>query len=1045
MTKGYDFNEDTVELATIDWLRELGYDYVHGGQIAPGEPAAERASYNEVLLEGRLRQALARINTHIPRSVRPGVVDDVVRRVQRTPSQNPVVNNHAFHRLLTEGVDVSYRDRGQIRHDKVWLAAFDEKRIQDNDFLAVNQFTVTDVNQRSRAKTNRRPDVVLFVNGLPLVIIELKNAADEKATIQTAYNQLQTYKNDISSIFTFNGLLAISDGTQARLGTLTAGLEWFKTWRTVDGERLDPYSTQLETLVRGVFAPARLLDTLRYFIVFEQDESQLVKKVAAYHQHHAVNKAIQKTIEASGAEGDQRIGVIWHTQGSGKSLSMLFYAGKIVQCPEMENPTIVVLTDRNDLDDQLYGVFGAGQELLRQKPIQAESRDHLRELLQVASGGVVFTTIQKFQPDDGSTEYPLLSDRRNIVFIADEAHRSQYGFQARITNGQFGYGFAKYVRDALPNASFIGFTGTPVEKTDANTRQVFGDYIDVYDIQRAVSDKATVPIYYEARLARLQLRDDQRDLIDPTFEEVTEGAEETVKEQLKTKWSQLEAMVGTESRLAQVAEDIVTHFEKRLEVLEGKAMIVCMSRRIAVDLYDQITKLRPDWHDNTDTGGVIKIVMTGSAGDPARFQPHVRNKPRRKALAERFKDTTDPLKLVIVRDMWLTGFDAPVMHTMYVDKPMRGHNLMQAIARVNRVFRDKPGGLIVDYLGIAADLQEAVQTYTKEGGQGLPAEELETVIGLMLDQYNIVKAMLHHFDYSSFFDAPPSERLSLIPNAMEHILMQRDGKRRFVDAVDKLSKSFALAVPADETVEIREEVALFQAIRSVFNKATPLDGHQAQEDIDAAVKQLVSKAIVSGDVIDVFGAAGLQRPDISVLSDEFLEEIRLMPQKNLAVELLKKLLADEIRSRSGRNIVQARSFAELLERTILRYQNRTIDGAEVVTELIAVAKQIREANKRGEQLGLNDDETAFYDALAQNDSAIEVMGDKQLAVIALELVKSVRANVTIDWTVKQSARAKIRILVKRILREFGYPPDLEEDATKLVLEQAELLAQKWAG
>ena len=1035
-------SEDTVEQAAIEWLRDVGYAYVHGGTIAPGEPAAERASYNEVLLAGRLRSALERINGHIPRAVRAAVVDEAIRKIERTPSQNPVVNNHAFHRLFTEGVDVSFRDGGQMRHDKVWLADFGEWR--RNDFLAVNQFTVTDVNHTSRARTNRHPDVVLFVNGLPLVVVELKNAADAHATLKTAFNQLQTYKDDIGSIFTYNGLLAISDGVEAQLGTLTAGSEWFKPWRTVDGERLDPHSTQLETLIRGVLAPQRLLDMLRYFVVFEQDEGRLIKKVAAYHQVHAVNKAVEKTIEASHAEGDQRIGVVWHTQGSGKSLSMLFYAGKIVQHPEMENPTIVILTDRNDLDDQLFGVFASGQELLRQEPVQAENRDHLRELLQVASGGVVFTTIQKFQPEGRAAAYPLLSERRNIVFIADEAHRSQYGFEAHLTNGQISYGFAKYVRDALPNASFIGFTGTPVEKADANTRQVFGGYIDVYDIQRAVNDGATVPIFYEARLARLQLREEQRELIDPTFEEVTEGEEEQAKEKLKTKWSQLEAMVGTETRLEQVAQDIVAHFEQRREVLEGKAMIVCMSRRIAVDLYDQIVKLRPQWHDNTDSGGAIKVIMTGSAGDPAHYQPHVRNKPRRKALAERFKDPSDPLKLVIVRDMWLTGFDAPVMHTMYIDKPMRGHSLMQAIARVNRVFRDKPGGLIVDYLGIAADLQEAVHTYTEEGGQGLPVEELEQIIGVMLDQYHIVSAMFHHFDYSDFAHVSPSERLSIIPDAMEHILSQRDGKRRFMDAVDKLSKAFALAVPADETVEIREEVAFFQAIRSVFSKATPVEGHQAQDDVDAAVRQLVSQAIVSDDVIDIFGAAGLRHPDVSILSDEFLEEVQHMPQRNLALELLRKLLNDEIRSRAVRNVVQARSFADLLEKTIRRYQNRTIDAAEVITELIELARDIRDASKRGEHLGLNEDETAFYDALSDNRSAVDVMGDQQLAVIALDLVNSVRTNVTIDWTVKQGARAKLRVLVKRILRRYGYPPDLQEAATDLVLEQAELLAAQWA-
>lgn len=1022
------FNEDTVEQAAIEWLQVCGYGYVHGGKIAPGESAAERTSYNEVLLMGRLQRALENINGHIPRSVRAGVIDEVIRRIQRTPSQNSVVNNHAFHRLLTEGVDVSFRDGGQIRHDKVWLIDFGNP--QNNEFLAVNQFTVMDVNHTSRARTERRPDIVLFVNGLPLVIFELKNAADEHATLQGAYNQLQTYKADIGSIFTYNALLVISDGIEAQLGSLTAGREWFKPWHIGDG-------VQLETLIRGALTPKNLLDIVRHFIVFEQGDSKLIKKIAAYHQYYAVNKAVEKTLTAQ----DQRIGVVWHTQGSGKSLSMLFYAGKIIQHPAMVNPTIVILTDRNDLDDQLYGVFASGQELLRQEPVQAENRDHLRSLLQVASGGVVFTTIQKFQADE--VAYPLLSERRNIVFIADEAHRSQYGFKARVVNGQITYGFAKYVRDALPNASFIGFTGTPVEKTDANTRQVFGDYIDVYDIQRAVDDGATVPIYYEARLARLQLRDEQRELIDPTFEDVTEGEEESIKEKLKTRWSQLEAMVGTESRLQQVANDIITHFEKHQELNDGKAMIVCMSRRIAVDLYNHIINLHPEWHDDTDTDGTIKVIMTGNASDPSYYQSHVRNKSRRKQLAERFKDPKDPLRIVIVRDMWLTGFDAPVMNTMYVDKPMRGHSLMQAIARVNRVFRNKSGGLVVDYLGIAADLQAAVQTYTEEGGQGLPAEELETVIGVMLDQYHIVSAMFHHFDYGGFFDATPAQRLSVIPNAMEHILSQRDGKRRFIEAVDKLTRAFTLAVPADETVEIREEVAFFQAIRAAFNKATPTDGQQAEANMDSAIRQLVSEVIISDDVIDIFTVAGLNRPDVSILSDEFLDDVQHMPQKNLAMELLRRLLNDEIKMRSARNVVQSRSFAGLLEQTIRRYQNRTIDVAAVIMELIHLAKDLRQATQRGEALGLNEDELAFYDALADNKSAVEVLGDNQLAVIALELVRSVRANVTIDWTVKQGARAKIRVLVKRILRRYGYPPDLQEAATDLVLEQAALLAAEW--
>ena len=755
------FNENIVELAALEWLSELGYSVVFGGEIAPGEAAAERANYGEVLLLGRLRAALDRINAHIPPAARAGAVDEAIRRISRTESQNPLVNNHAFHRLLTEGVDVAYRDGGQLKHDKIWLVDFADPRA--NDWLAVNQFTITDVNLTSRAQTNRRPDVLLFVNGLPLALFELKNAADEHATIHGAFNQLQTYLHDIPSLFTYNALLVVSDGVEARLGTLTGGWEWFKPWRTVDGAVIDPPGqTQLETLIKGVFAPERLLDLIRYFVVFETDGAAITKKVAAYHQYHAVNKAVDHTVAATRIEGDRRVGVIWHTQGSGKSLSMLFYAGKIIQHPALANPTLVVLTDRNDLDDQLFDVFAGGQELLRQTPQQAASRADLKDLLQVASGGVVFTTIQKFMPEEDRNEFPLLSERRNIVFIADEAHRSQYGFEARLIKREdeatIGYGFAKYVRDALPNASFIGFTGTPVETTDVSTQQVFGDYIDVYDIQRAIDDGATVPIYYEARLAKLRLKDDQRPKIDPTFEEVTEGAEDEVKEKLKSKWSQLEAMVGAQERLAQIAQDIVTHFEARIQTLDGKGMIVCMSRRICVDLYAEVIKLRPNWHGDTDELGTVKIVMTGSASDPQNYQPHVRNKPRRKALAERFKDPDSSLKLVIVRDMWLTGFDAPPLHTMYVDKPMHGHGLMQAIARVNRVYKDKPGGLIVDYLGIAPDLQEAIATYTASQSAS-PTKPLEEAVDYMLDQFGIAKAMFHGFDYQRVFhrhtDAAP--------------------------------------------------------------------------------------------------------------------------------------------------------------------------------------------------------------------------------------------------------------------------------------------------
>ncbi|HDQ72999.1 MAG TPA: type I restriction endonuclease subunit R, partial [Chloroflexi bacterium] len=953
---------------------------------------------------------------------------------------------------LVEGVDVSYKLTGDTKHDKIWLLDFDQPR--RNDWLAVNQFTVTGVNPRSQARTHRRPDIVLFVNGLPLVIIELKNPADENATLRTAYNQLQTYKDDVAQLFSTNAALVVADGTDARMGTLTGGFEWFKPWRTVDGETLVPASLpELEVLIHGALKPAIFLDLVRYFTVFETDGTHIqAKKIALYHQYHAVNKAVQETIRASSPAGDQRVGVIWHTQGSGKSLSMLFYAGKIIQHPAMENPTLVVLTDRNDLDDQLFGVFAAGQDLLRQEPVQAESRLDLRRRLQVASGGVIFTTIQKFRPSgEDKSVYPTLSERHNIVFIADEAHRSQYGFEAHLVKrrekeeeeGYLAYGFAKYVRDALPNASFIGFTGTPIEATDVNTPQVFGDYIDVYDVYQAVDDQATVRIYYASRLAKLDLREDQRPHIDPDFDLITEEEELVGKEKLKTRWSRMEAMVGTEERLRQIARDVVTHFEQRFEILEGKGMIVAMSRRIAVDLYAQIVKLRPQWHSDRDDEGAIKVIMSGSAGDPAHYQPHIRSKRRRKDLAQRFKDPADPFKLVIVRDMWLTGFDAPPLHTMYVDKPMTGHGLMQAIARVNRVYPGKEGGLIVDYLGIATDLKEAMANYTRSGGRSLPAHDLGQAVKLMQTAYERVKAFFHDFDYGAFFAGSPGERVSVIPAAMEHILQQKDGKKRYMDSVARLSKSFALVMPEAPALAIRDEVAFFQAVRSSFAKHTSVDGH-TREDMDTAIKQLVSQAVASDEVIDIFDAAGIQEPDVSILSDEFLDEIQRIEHKNLALELLRKLLNDEIKARARTNVVQARSFEQLLEDALRRYTNRTIDAAEVILEIIQLAKDLREAGKRGEDLGLSEEEAAFYDALADNESAVEVMGDESLAFIARELVREVRKNVTIDWTVRQSARARIRVLVKRILRRHGYPPDLQAQATATVLEQAELLATGWA-
>ncbi len=919
--------------------------------------------------------------------------------------------------------------------------------------LAVNQYTVEEDQHL------RRPDVVLFINGLPVAVIELKNAVTENATIWTAFNQLQTYKQQIPSLFAFNESMVVSDGVQARIGTLTSGREWFMAWRTIEGEDLaDAKLPQLQVVLEGVFEKRRFLDLIRHFIVFEDvGGGVLVKKMAGYHQYHAVNVAVQETVRAclpsaeqasevrtstgtyfakgrsDAKPGDRRVGVVWHTQGSGKSLTMAFYAGRVILHPDMENPTLVVITDRNDLDDQLFGTFAHCHELLRQQPVQAQSRANLRELLTTASGGVVFTTVHKFFPTDTEKEHPLLSNRRNIVVIADEAHRSQY---------EFIDGFARYMREALPNASFIGFTGTPIELSDKNTRAVFGDYISIYDIERAVKDGATVPIYYESRLAKLELEEAAKPRLDEEFEEATEGEEVEHKEKLKTKWAQLEALVGTEKRLKLIAEDLVRHFETRLEVMDGKAMIVCMSRRICVELYNAIAAIRPDWHNDSDAAGMMKIVMTGSASDPADWQGHIRNKIRREELAKRFKDPQDPFKVVIVRDMWLTGFDAPCLHTMYVDKPMRGHGLMQAIARVNRVFRDKPGGLVVDYLGLADQLKHALASYTESGGKGKTAIDQEEAVTVMQERYEVCCGIFHGFDWTHWKNGGAQERLSALPAAQEHVLAQEDGKERLVKAVGELSKAFALAVPHDKALAIRDDVAFFQAVKSVLTKSAD-DTHRSPEEVDHAIRQIVSKAVSSDEVIDIFAAAGLKKPDISILSDEFLAEVRGMPQRNLAVEMLRKLLEGEIKTRHRKNIVQARSFAELLEEAIRKYRNRAIETAQVIEELIGLARDMREATRRGEDLGLTEDEVAFYDALEVNDSAVAVLGDKTLRAIAQELVKSVRNSITIDWTVRENVRARMRVIIKRILRRYGYPPDKQARATELVLEQAEVLCKDW--
>ena len=1047
MTLTSSFTESEVEAAALEWLEGLGWNVAHGPDIAPHAEGAERADYTEVILEQRLRDTLDRLNPNLP----PEALDDAFRKITRPEGTTPEARNRAFHRLLVDGVTVEYRTPGcAMRGAQVSILDFEIPA--SNDWLAVNQFTVVE------GEHERRPDVVLFVNGLPLGLIELKNPADEKATVWTAWTQIQTYRAELTDLFAFNAVLIASDGLKARMGTLTAGREWFKPWRTITGETLaGPHLPQLQVMLAGMCERQRFLSLVRDFIVFEDDGSgKLAKKMAGYHQFHAVETAVQETLRAAalrreakrvaeesgryesgrkpgGAPGDRRIGVVWHTQGSGKSLTMAFYAGRIAREPMMENPTIVVLTDRNDLDDQLFGTFSRCRDILGQPPTQAENRADLRAKLTVESGGVVFTTIQKFFPKEKGDRMPELSGRRNIVVIADEAHRSQYDFID---------GYARHMRDALPNASFIGFTGTPIELEDANTRAVFGDYISVYDIERAVEDKATVPIYYESRLARLALDEAERPKIDPDFEEATEGEEVERKEKLKTKWAQLEAVVGSPHRLKLIARDIVSHFDRRLEAINGKAMIVCMSRRICIDLYRELTRLRPEWHHEDDADGEIKVVMTGTASDPPDWQPFIRNKKRRETLAKRFRDPGDPLRVVLVRDMWLTGFDAPSLHTMYVDKPMRGHGLMQAIARVNRVFRDKPGGLVVDYLGLAHELKRALATYTENGGTGRTTLDQSEAVAVMMEKYEVCRGLFHGFDYSGWIDGTPAERTSLLPAAQEHILAQENGKERWLLAVRELSQAFALAVPHEEAIRFRDDVAFFQAVRSVLAKRAAGEA-QSEEELDMAIRQIVSRAVASEGVVDIFAAAGLEQPDISILSEEFLAEVRGMKRRNLAVELLRKLLKGELAVRRRRNVVQARSFAEMLDRTVRRHANRAIEAAQVIEELIQLAREMREANARGEALGLSEDELAFYDALETNDSAVQVLGDETLRDIARELVDTVRNNVKIDWTLRENVRANLRRLVKRILRKHGYPPDKQEKATRTVLEQAEVLSAGW--
>ncbi|RRD43108.1 type I restriction endonuclease subunit R [Comamonadaceae bacterium OH3737_COT-264] len=1051
-------SEAEVEHTLLAQLEALGYGIAREEEIGPDGRRPERDSYADVVLQKRLQAAVARLNPGLPEEAR----QDAVRQVLQSGFPDLLEENRRLHKLMTEGVDVEYyADDGTLTAGKVWLMDFE--RPQNNDWLAVSQFVVIHGQQR------RRPDVVVFVNGLPLAVIELKAPGSAGAHLAAAFNQLQTYKQQIPALFHSNALLVTSDGIAARVGSLSANLERFMPWRTTDGKQVAAKGEpELSTLIEGVFEPQRLLALLRDFTVFAETGSGLAKIIAGYHQFHAVRHAVASTIRAAApvlgvAEepaayglpsvktqplGDRRAGVIWHTQGSGKSLLMAFYAGQLVKHPAMANPTLVVLTDRNDLDDQLFATFSMCRDLIRQTPVQAESREHLLALLNRASGGVIFTTLQKF----GEITAPLTT-RSNVVVMADEAHRSQYGFKARVDakTGEISYGFAKYMRDALPHASFIGFTGTPIEADDVNTPAVFGNYIDVYDISRAVEDGATVPIYYESRLARIELDEDEKPTIDAEVDALTEDDTQAEQERFKQKWATVEALVGSDKRLALVARDLVAHFESRVAALEGKAMVVCMSRRICVALYDEIIRLRPDWHSEDDNAGAVKIVMTGAASDPQAWQPHIGNQARRDLLARRARDPQDPLKLVIVRDMWLTGFDAPCMHTMYVDKPMQGHGLMQAIARVNRVFRDKPAGLIVDYIGIAQSLKSALQQYSRSDQENTGIDEAQAV-AVMQEKYEIVRDMFHGFDYATALGGTPQQRLAMMAGAIEWVLDKQQqwaaqetseqGKqnahRRYQDAVLALSKAFALASASDEARAIREEVGFFQAIRAALVKSSTGSGITGQER-ELAIQQIVSRAVISTEIVDILAAAGIQSPDISILSDEFLAEVQQMEKKNLALQALRKLLGDGIRSRSRANVVESKAFSERLENAVARYHANAITTAEVLQELIQLAKDIRAARQRGEEQGLSEEEIAFYDALAENQSAVQIMGDDKLRLIAHELLTSLRENVSVDWARRDSARARMRVLVKRILRQYGYPPDLQDKAVQTVLQQAEAL------
>ena len=1217
MTK---ITENDIELLAIEQLKALGWQYVYAPDIAPDGENPERESFSDIILVQRLKTAIAKINPALSLEVQ----EEAVNQILRINSPELLTNNETFHRMLTEGIKVSYQKDDNQRGDLVWLIDFQNP--ENNEFVVANQFTVIENG------INKRPDVILFVNGIPLVVIELKNAADQNATIKSSYKQLQTYKEQIPSLFTYNGFMVTSDGLEAKAGSLSSGITRFMSWKSADGKQETSHLvSEMETLIKGMLNKATLLDLVRHFTVFEKSKKEdaktgittisTIKKLAAYHQYYAVNRAIESTLRATGHNspplegcpqdgvvnkrnsknyfslpynpelkdrakalrkagvlsevlfwqqvhkhkfkgldfdrqkiignyivdfycpnrnvvieidgsshddkqeydakrdayleslgltiihiedinvkkklnevmdflyhhpafeekepphlsgippkegnllmedpenyglptalnqpiGNKKGGVVWHTQGSGKSLSMVFYTGKIVLA--LDNPTILVITDRNDLDDQLFDTFASSTQLLRQKPKQVEDRQHLKELLKVASGGVVFATIQKFQPDEGNI-YETLSERKNIVVIADEAHRTQYGFKAKtiddkdehgnVVGKKIVYGFAKYMRDALPNATYLGFTGTPIESTDANTPAVFGNYIDIYDIAQAVEDGATVRIFYESRLAKVQLSEEGKELVEELDDELSQE-ELTETQKAKAKWTQLEALIGSENRIKNIARDLVTHFEQRQEVFEGKGMIVSMSRRIAADLYDEIIKLKPEWHSDDIDKGVIKVVMTSSSSDGPEMAKHHSTKQQRKLLADRMKDTDDELKLVIVRDMWLTGFDAPGMHTLYIDKPMKGHNLMQAIARVNRVYKDKPGGLVVDYLGIASDLKKALSFYSDAGGKGDPTIAQEQAVQLMLEKLEVVSNLYHGFAYQEYFEADTSKKLSMILGAEEHILGLEDGKKRYINEVTALSKAFAIAIPHEEAMDVKDEVSFFQAVKARLAKFDATGGGRTDEEIETTIRQVIDQALVSEQVIDIFDAAGIKKPDISILSEDFLLELKGMEHKNIAIEVLKKLLNDEIKSRSKKNLVKSKSLMEMLENSIKKYHSKILTAAEVMDELIKLSKDIVNMDSEAKALGLTDFEYAFYTAVADNDSAKDLMQKDKLRELAVILTERVKANASIDWTIKESVRAKLKVIIKRTLKQFGYPPDLQKLAIETVLKQAELIANE---